>query len=218
MSAPAPEPLLSRKGVLLATLGAALAAALIVFAAILPAEFGADPTGLGRIAGLSRLWAPKEIEVSATEGAAPLQRDYPAGWRTDIIEIPLTSGDDLETRRYELEYKVSMKKGATLIYEWDVAGNDIPELFYSEFHGHDLPPPGQEMSVVNYKKATGLRQQGALVAPFDGIHGWYLQNQALPPVVVRMRIAGFYELIAPGQPGNEAGILAGKPAAKSRPN
>jgi len=218
MSAPATDPLMSRKGVLIATLGAALAAALIVFAAILPAEFGADPTGLGRVTGLSRLWAPKEIEVAATEGSAPLQRDYPAGWRSDVIEIPLTSGDDLAERRYELEYKVSMKKGATLIYAWEVAGSDIAEEFYSEFHGHTLAAAGEEMTVVNYKKATGLRQQGALVAPFDGIHGWYLQNQALPPVVVRMRLAGFYELIPPGQPGNEAGILAEKPAAESRPN
>jgi len=212
----APTPRLSRKAVLLATLGAGAAAAVIIFGAVLPAEFGVDPLGVGKLTGIARLWAPKENEIAATEGSAPLNRDYATGWRTDVIEIPLTSGDDLESRRYELEYKVRMKKGATLIYEWHVTGSDIPEEFYSEFHGHDLVAPGQEMTVVNYKKATGLRQQGALVAPFDGIHGWYLQNQALPPVVVHMRLAGFYDLVPPGQPGNEQYILAGKPAAESR--
>jgi hypothetical protein len=31
-----------------------------------------------------------------------------------------------------------------------------------------------------------------LTAPFDGVHGWYLQNQSDHPVVVRLQLAGFY--------------------------
>ena len=53
---------------------------------------------------------------------------------------------------------------------------------------------------------------GALTAPFDGIHGWYFQNQSGNPDIVRVKISGFYELIAPGETGNEAGILANVPA------
>jgi hypothetical protein len=35
-------------------------------------------------------------------------------------------------------------------------------------------------------------------------------------VVVKLRLAGFYELIPSGQPGNEAGIVANVPAAQAR--
>ena len=67
------------KGPLIAaSLGAAALAALIVLVAILPAEFHQDPTGLGKLTGLSRLWAPDDQEVSLnsvnTENQALYQR------------------------------------------------------------------------------------------------------------------------------------------------
>ena len=47
------------KGVLIAaTLGALAVAALVVLGAVLPAEFHRDPLGMGKLTGLSRLWAP----------------------------------------------------------------------------------------------------------------------------------------------------------------
>jgi hypothetical protein len=73
------------------------------------------------------------------------------------------------------------------------------------------------MTVANYRKATGLSQRGALTAPFDGIHGWFFQNNGDMPVVVRLRLSGFYDLIPSGQAGNEAGIVANLPAAQARP-
>ena len=203
--APNPPP---RKTLLIATAGAAVVGALIVLGAVLPAEYNRDPLGIGKATGLSRLWAPKEVSVDPTEGNQPLAREYPAAWRTDVIEIPLTSGDDLGDRTNELEYKVRMKKGATLIYSWTVEGG-TPEEFYYDFHGHTVVPEGskEEMTVSTYKQEVAMKASGALIAPFDGIHGWYLQNQAVPPAKVTLRLAGFYELVAPGEEGNLSSIL-----------
>ena len=39
--------------------------------------------------------------------------------------------------------------------------------------------------------------RGTLVAPFTGIHGWYLRNDTEAPIVVRLKVAGFYELLPP---------------------
>ena len=50
--------------------GALIVASLIVFGAILPAEFNSDPLGLGRITGLSRLWAPREVALDPSTAAA----------------------------------------------------------------------------------------------------------------------------------------------------
>ena len=205
-----------RGRLILAVLGAAGLAVVIVLGAILPAEFNRDPLGVGKLSGLSRLWAPDETVVDpASEGAARA-REYDLPFRTDVVEIPL--GDFLAgADKSELEYKVRMQKDATLIYSWEVVGTSEPRDFRYDQHGHTTPAPGQPMTVATYKQAFGLRQQGALTAPFDGIQGWQFSNSSERPVVVRLRLSGFYALIPAGQPGNEAGIRANVPAAEARP-
>ncbi len=193
--------------------GAFVAGSLIVFGAILPTEFNWDPLGLGRTTGLSRLWAPREVPFDTTTGSVPFAREYPMGFRTDVIEIPLRAGGD-STRGDELEYKVRMRKDATFVYEWSVPGVSNPEEFYFDFHGHTLTA-AKEMTVATYKQATGTSANGALTAPFDGVHGWFFQNQSVGPIVVHVKISGFYELIPPGETGNEAGIIANVPADKA---
>jgi hypothetical protein len=46
-----------------------------------------------------------------------------------------------------------------------------------------------------YRKATGATERGVLTAPFKGIHGWYLRNDSDDRIVVRLKVAGFYELM-----------------------
>ena len=43
----------------------------------------------------------------------------------------------------------------------------------------------------------------------------FSRNQSINPVVVRVKISGFYELIPRGDIGNEAGIIANVPADKA---
>lgn len=205
-----------RKGpLLLMTMGALGLGALIVFGAVLPAEFNRDPLGLGKLTGLSRLWAPEETEVAA--GSTVRAREYAAPFRTDVVEIPL--GGFLEgADRSELEYKVRMAKDATLIYAWEVIGATDERDFRFDQHGHTTPAPGQAMSVSTWRQDFGLKQQGALTAPFDGIQGWQFSNSGERPVVVRLRLSGFYDLVPAGAPGNEAGIIANVPASQARPD
>jgi hypothetical protein len=205
---------LSARNMLALTAAALVAASLIMFGAVLPAEFNFDPLGLGRLTGLNRLWAPREVAFDASTGAVPLAREYAEGFRSDTIEIPLRAGGD-STRGDELEYKVHMKKDATLIYQWSVVDLAKPDEFYFDFHGHTLAPNAKEMTVATYKQATGATANGALTAPFDGVHGWFFQNQSEKAIVVRVKIGGFYELIPPGDTGNEAGIIANVPAEKA---
>lgn len=211
-----PEPPRMPKGRLIAaTLGALALGALIVAGAILPAEYGLDPLRLGRITGLARLWSPEDRVVA--EGAAtPLAREYETAYRTDVVEIPL--GGFLDgADRSELEYKVRMRKGATLTYAWTAEGSADPRDIRFDQHGHTIAPPGQGMDVVTYRRGAGSSQQGAVTAAFDGIHGWQFVNGGDGPVVIRLRLSGFYELVPPGAAGNEAGLVANVPAAEARP-
>lgn len=209
-----PTQAMPRGRLLVATLATLALAVLIVLGAILPAEFNKDPLGVGKLSGLSRLWAPEEREVAV--GGVARAREYDVPFRSDVIEIPL--GDFLAgADKSELEYKVRMKKDATLIYAWEVIGGGDPRDFRFDQHGHTTPKPGEAMDVSTHKQSFGLKQNGALTAPFDGIQGWQFSNSGENPVVVRVRLAGFYELVPSGQPGNEAGIVPNVPAAQALP-
>jgi hypothetical protein len=203
----------SKKGLALITGGALLAATAIAVCFVLPAEFQLDPTGFGRLTGLYKLGTPQPKTVAVTApAAAPATRFYPAPYRSDTVEIPLTASGD-PNHADELEYKVRMKAGDSLVYAWTVEGVTDPEMFYYDFHGETPAGEGApEAKVIEYKQATGLSSNGVLIAPIPGVHGWYLQNQSVKPVVVKLKLSGFYALIPPGKYGNEAGIVA-KPAS-----
>ncbi len=124
------------------------------------------------------------IEVPLAQN---VYRELPDGYRQDTLDVPVPPGPGLEV-------KLAMKEGASLVYTWHVIDMDEPHLLTSEFHGHTERQPGEPGTVMFYRKATGGSESGALVAPFDGIHGWYLRNDSDSPIVVRLTVAGFYEL------------------------
>ena len=98
-------------------------------------------------------------------------------------------------RRDELEWKVRMKAGETLVYSWQVQAP--ADQFYFDFHGESVPKP--KVTVVSYRKGMGNAGNGSMVAPFDGIHGWYLQNQTDTIEVIYNNQFGAMPRLAPGQ-------------------
>lgn len=175
---------------------------------VLPAEFHRDPTGFGRLTGLDRLAGPEVVTVAAAPaGPNATTRFYTTAFRADTVEITLPPDE-----KGELEYKVKMRPGDTLTYSWNVTGDEShPEWFYYDFHGESRPnPEGAKATVMEYRQSTGLNSNGALVAPFEGVHGWYFQNQSDKPVVVHLKLSGFYDLIPPGEYGNEGKIEPAK--------
>ena len=204
-----------RQTLLMIAGGGLLAATVITVLFVLPAEFRLDPTGFGRLTGLTRLAGPKTVTTPAPSATGPAAtaatataRYYPAAFRSDTIDIPLSSGE-IDPEKSELEYKVRMKAGDSLVYSWTVSGITNPEEFYYDFHGETPAGPGVPVAkVVEYRQATGVQSHGVLIAPVPGVHGWYLQNQSVKPVVVHLKLSGFYDLVPPGEYGNQAGIKA----------
>ncbi|OYX36738.1 MAG: hypothetical protein B7Y99_00250 [Caulobacterales bacterium 32-69-10] len=203
----------SRSRLALIVGGAVVVATVVTVGFLLPAEFQVDPTGFGRATGLYKLGTPQPKTATVAAGTTSTTREYPTPYRTDTIDIPLAAGGD-ENRGDELEYKVQMKAGDSFVYSWSVAGIPNPEEFYYDFHGETPAGPGvPEAKVVEYKQATGTGGNGTLIAPIPGVHGWYLQNQSRNPVVVKLKLSGFYNLVPPGGYGNLNNIEANKPVA-----
>jgi hypothetical protein len=113
------------------------------------------------------------------------RRDY----RTDVIDIPIGPLG-------ELEYKLAMNAGDSIVYRWDALEMASPDLLYAEFHGHTERVGDAPGDLMFYRKANGGNESGALTAPFSGIHGWYLKNDTDRAIVVRLNVAGFYDLVA----------------------
>lgn len=188
----------------LSVLAALIVAALVLVLAVLPAEYGIDPTGLGRALGLTELNAPptrtleikdvlagnegvREVEIPAFNEPVPLpnpavhqSEDRPIQTRT----VTLTLGPNQET-----EIKTVLRTNKVIVYTWKADGGPV----YCDLHGHD-PAAGSEFFVRYREDQEGATEvTGSLVAPFDGEHGWYWLNINEVPVTITLTVTGFFD-------------------------
>jgi len=189
MSAPQDDDRKSASSFALPIIGTAAAAAIIAVVFVAPAEYGYDPTGIGSMLGLTQIAGPAEITVETRLSAPPeiaTLREEP--FRTDVVEIEV---NPFTVNFGQLEYKVSMNEGDVLLYSWT---SDRPVRF--EFHGHTLDDgAGTPIEVMDYIAGEGEGASGTLVAPIDGIHGWYFANSAFDePARITLTLAGYYTL------------------------
>ena len=109
-------------------------------------------------------------------------------FRTDVIEIPLFALQDLE-------YKLDMKQGGAVSYHWEA--NNLPdsEELLTEFHGHTIREAEAPGDLMFYRVGRGDSYEGYLVAPWDGIHGWYFSNESNQDITIMLTVSGFYSLV-----------------------
>jgi hypothetical protein len=126
------------------------------------------------------------IEYPSSEAIARVQATR---WRTDTVNIPVDGNGG------ELEYKLNMKKGDVVAYAISYGDLKDPAAMVSEFHGHTPQRADGVGDLMFYAKTDGTAQNGQLTAPWDGVHGWYLKNSSDRNVVVKLELAGFYEIV-----------------------
>ena len=180
-----------------ASLIAVLAAAIILLTAVLPAEYGFDPTGAGRLLGLTAMSSggtPRQV-AAVSMGAATNQSQAAKAGEVDITATLTQSELPLRLDEMSLvllpgkgaEIKASMEKGGRFIYSW-VSDGGMVEF---DMHGESRNAKGDEFT--SFSKATQSSDQGAFIAPFAGTHGWYWENGGKVPVTIRVKVSGFYE-------------------------
>ncbi|CTQ51285.1 hypothetical protein [Jannaschia donghaensis] len=186
-------------------MGAMVGGALLI-GAVLPAEYGIDPTGLGSKLGLTAL-AQDTPEGAPFEGALEFNiGDYDP--TADLINTSVQGLIHLEDAPFrskvidieiedfgEVEYKFVLPADTTLVYSWEVL-NAVGDGVYYDFHGHPSSedaanyPEGFEMA---YSRGEGLAQHGSFTAPFPGYHGFYFMNIEEGPITVRLKVSGYWE-------------------------
>jgi hypothetical protein len=202
MSVPGPVPRLeppSTRRLLRSTAIAAGVAAALLVTTVLPAEYGVDPTGIGRVLGLKQMG---EIKMQLAREAASVAAEPSAGpssgagtapaAATPVPSAPAGSTSKSDVTEVILpptpspgkEIKLVMGKGARVNYSWAVNRGVV---------NYDTHGDSPTINYHGYAKATGVKaDSGLLTAAFDGQHGWYWRNRGTDTVVVTLRTDGDY--------------------------
>ena len=159
---------------------------------ILPAEYGTDPTGVGKILGLKEMG---DIKMSLLEESQneSLQESQPFSIDTDSVEaekISDTINEDVVEITIEpgkaIEIKLEMKIGDVVQYEWRTIKGGL------NYNLHGDGYKGSKKS-INYKKGRMVpSDSGELKAEFDGYHGWFWRNREKFSVTVILQTSGDY--------------------------
>jgi ribosomal protein L12E/L44/L45/RPP1/RPP2 len=190
----------SARVLLRSTLIAVATAAALLVTVVLPAEYGVDPTRVGRVLGLTEMGEIKmalareaaaaeaaEAAAAASQATAPAAEPLAAepeaeeaqdeGMRSDEVTVTLEPAQGREI-------KLAMREGAQVEYVWSVAGGVV---------NHDTHGDRPGTSYHGYARGTAMASdEGVLVAAFDGMHGWFWRNRGTEPVTVTLRVRGEY--------------------------
>ncbi|MEP2706305.1 MAG: transmembrane anchor protein [Roseibium sp.] len=196
---PDPEELPSSAQLLRSTIIALIAAIAILVTIVLPAEYGIDPTGVGRAIGLAEMGEIKtelarEVEEDHKE---PTQADQ-SSFLDGLFGLFVATAHAQEAWRDEMtftlapgqytEVKMVMEKGNSAEYEWAAEGGRI---------NYDLHAHGGGES-VDYKKGRGETSgAGQFEASFPGEHGWFWRNRDKGDVTVTLKLRGDYSKLNP---------------------
>ncbi len=174
----------SRRAIGKATLIALVIALVLLFGAVLPAEYGIDPWKTGRLLKLTGIaQADPNIGGRATPVQAGLYKLEPGTYKVDSEDIALHSNEGFEI-------KYHMQKGATIVFAWKADG---PVQF--EFHGEpDQKPKRDYFESYLLDNKTGRDHfYGSFTAPATGVHGWFWQNKTRKDVRMHLSVSGFFD-------------------------
>jgi hypothetical protein len=184
-------------------------AAVLLVTVVMPADYGIDPTGIGRALNLTQMGEIKNelaAEAAADDAAqaagaaggaaAPAMQSAAAAPVASAAQpAPVTAVAAVSWRDETpvtlkpgagIEIKLTMKEGDKALFNWAVQGGVVN----FDTHGESFPRS------ISYEKGRGVAaKQGELVAAFDGKHGWFFRNRGDAPVTVQLKTGGTYSKI-----------------------
>lgn len=188
------EGLPSTKGLFKATGVAALIAATVLVTAILPAEYGIDPTGLGEKMGLTILDQANAAEPEPSAGTNAGSDNLLALSAGPVWKTTGTLSSDTTTVTLApdegLEVKATMNAGDRMVFNWTTEGGPVN----FDMHGERFDDGDNFTSYWQGRNQPAA--SGAFKAPFDGTHGWYWRNRGDQTVTIVLETSGFYDSVS----------------------
>lgn len=183
---------------------AAGVAGVLLATAVLPAEYGVDPTRAGSVLGLTEMGRIKrqlaaESAADARADAAASSASPPAAAAAPVpaaASIPAATpavaarGERSDRTVITLapdaaaEIKLVMDEGARARFVWSSSGGRV------NFDTH-ADRPG--VKYHGYGKGSSQREEGELAAAFTGSHGWFWRNRTGETVTITIETSGAYK-------------------------
>lgn len=189
---------------------AIVSAAAILVAVVLPSEYGIDPTGAGRMLGLTEMGeiktqlaeeaeadrirdpqnatpasAPAVAPATPQQGSSLLDRIY-AEFLVGSAYAQAMRTDEISVTLAPgegAEVKLVMVKGAKVNFTWGADGAPVNFDLHGDGGGEN----------ISYEKGRGVEEdEGVLEAAFDGNHGWFWRNRTDASVTVTLKTNGAY--------------------------
>lgn len=196
------------------TIFAAITALVLLVTVVMPAEYGIDPTGIGKMTGLQKMGEIKmslaqeaEAERQAKEQAVATTTQQPApepvvqqivaentvvATQTDAsLQMADTATLRQDTTTLTLqpnegtEVKVELKKGEVVKFTW------VSDAGKANFDIH-ADSKALNIDYHGYSKGSSTREEGTIEAAFDGSHGWFWRNRTSTPITITLQTEGPY--------------------------
>jgi hypothetical protein len=212
----------STRQLIRSTVIAFVAASALLTTTVLPAEYGIDPTGVGRMLGLTQMGEIKvslAAEAAADGKAAPAPVD--AGQAAPAVAAPRVAPDaapvvvttptaapmspapaplTADSQRHEMT--ITLRPGQAAEVKLDMRkGAQVTYVWQTSggpvnFDTHGDPPKAPKDFYHGYGKGrAAVGDMGTLEAAFDGKHGWFWRNRGAADVSVKLNTAGQYTAI-----------------------
>ncbi|MAM89675.1 MAG: hypothetical protein CME36_20440 [unclassified Hahellaceae] len=203
------------------TIIAAVVAAVLLVTVVMPAEYALDPTGLGRMLGLTEMGEIKaqldeeeaaELarQAEAVESAAVAGSVEPAEPVTEpaepVAETAVAPEPQAELAAEEPapaakpewrdEIRVVLTPGEGTEYKLTMEEGAVARYSWTTEGGplnYDTHGDGSGQS-ISYEKGRGVAaDEGDITAAFTGNHGWFFRNRNAGDVTLVLRTDGDYD-------------------------
>lgn len=179
---------------------AGIGAVAIVVTVYLPAEHAIDPTGIGRVLGLTEMG---EIKVQLAEEAEADRlldeqraKDQSSSVLDSVFSLFVGTAHAQEAEQvWQDEVTFILEPGATAEIKMTMGAGNVAEYAWTATGGRvnfDLHAHSGGES-VNYERGAGQTEgDGSIEAPFAGDHGWFWRNRDSTPITMTIQLRGEY--------------------------
>ncbi|MBL3558532.1 MULTISPECIES: hypothetical protein [Marinobacter] len=213
------EELPSTAKLIRSTIIAAIVALVLLVTVVMPAEYALDPTGAGRLLGLTEMGEIKEqlAEEAAADEAAQMVAVQSSDDQTapevsepvvaEAVEEPAPSSEaevapaepapepEMAEPQWQDEVRVVLTPGEGTEFKLTMEEGDVARFSWVSEGGpinFDTHGDGGGQS-ISYEKGRGVPEdEGELEAAFTGNHGWFFRNRNDSDITLVLRTGGDY--------------------------
>ncbi|MFO7528123.1 MAG: hypothetical protein R6W86_04860 [Marinobacter sp.] len=215
------EELPSTAKLIRSTIIAAIVALVLLATIVMPAEYALDPTGAGRLLGLTEMGEIKEQlaqEASADKAAQTVAVQSSTGQKAPEAAEPVAAKPAQETAsasapeaepapeepvsepapvepQWQDEVRVVLSPGEGTEFKLTMEEGAVARFSWISQGGainYDTHGDGGGQS-ISYEKGRGVPEdEGKLVAAFTGNHGWFFRNRNDNDITLVLRTGGDY--------------------------